>query len=174
MARPNQRLERLSLLAPFLQEPARAFLDQAERDLHQLLFVVFTYRSPQQQHHLYSQGREFRRDEGVWVVTNPKLVVTNALPGSTPHNVELPTGEPAAVAIDVVPYAPNGSLAWETPMAIWEKLWTLGWKCGLDPLGDTVGAYLKGDLGHFEEPGWKLKLSGLSLVRPTGTEATTV
>lgn len=164
MARPNQRLERIDQLAAFLRVPAMEFIQAVEMDLRLVLLIVYTYRSPQLQHQLYSQGREYRRDEGVWTVTNKKSVVTNTL--SSAHNVQMADGTPASVAMDVIPFSSNGTLAWDTSMAVWEKIWALGWKHGFDPLGDTVGAYLRGDQGHFEEPGWKMKLSGLGLIRP--------
>ncbi len=171
----NQRLDRLDQLAVFLRDPALHFIEAAKRNLGLTLLVTFTWRSVMEQHRLYTQGREYRREESVWVVTDAKKVVTNARPGASPHNVvTVATGEPASMALDVIPLHPDGSCAWDTPHATWIPLWDLAWRFGLDPLGDKTGAYLQGDLGHFEEPAWKAKLPGLGLVLPSLDVATNV
>lgn len=147
-----------------LRDPALAFIQAARRDLRIDLFVVFTWRSAATQLALFHQGREFRREEGVWTVVGP--TVTNAQPDETPHTlVSLETHLPASCAFDVVPYA-NGTLLWDTPRSTWQQLWTLAWRFGFDPLGDTVGAFLKNDLGHFEEPGWRYKIAGAHIGWP--------
>lgn len=168
----NQRLERLVTLAPFLQDPAKDFLAQARVDLHMTLLVVFVWRSGLEQLRLYAQGRELRRDDGVWDEVDTTKIVTNALPGHSAHNVVTTTGLPASMAMDLIPLLQDGAAAWMTPMSEWSKLWALAWKHGFDPMGDVTGAYLKWDLGHFEEPGWKQKLTGLGLVQPASIVST--
>lgn len=162
----NQRLERLSFMAEFLREPALEFLAAIKKDLGHTMFVVYTWRSIMEQHKMYQQGREFRRDEGVWVVVDDQAVVTDAQPGGSPHNVVTINGAPASVALDIVPMSPSGALLWNTPLVQWQKMYALAWRFGLDPLGDSVGAYYKRDLCHFEEPAWRYKLAGLHLVQP--------
>ena len=161
----SQHLERLDLLAPWLYAPVLRFIQQAHK-LGVQLCVVHTWRSVQEQTLIYQKGRTYDRANGIWVVSDEKAVVTKAKPGTSAHNVVDQAGKPASVAVDVMPLR-NGQIEWIEGFAFWQPIYDLAWKCGLDPLGDTVGAYLPGDWGHFEEPGWKLKLSGYGLVLPT-------
>lgn len=166
----NQRFERLNFMAEFLRDPVREFLKAVNRDLGHVMFVVHTWRSVNDQVKLWQQGREYRRDEGIWVVVDDSKRVTDAEPGTSPHNVITQNGSPASVAIDTVPMNPStGVLLWDTPMVEWQKIYAIAWRYGLDPLGDTIGAYFKRDLCHFEEPAWKVKLAGLHLVQPSVT-----
>lgn len=138
-----------------------------QKDLGHTLFVIYTWRSVIDQYKLYQQGREYRRDESVWVVVDDQQVVTDAEPGESPHNVIAQGGAPASVALDVVPMSQStGALLWNTPMVQWQRIYALAWRFGLDPLGDAVGAHFKRDLCHFEEPAWKYKLAGLHLIQP--------
>lgn len=162
----TQRLDRLDQLAFFLRDPALSLIQMVDRDLSLKLFVVFTWRSSKEQDLLFQQGREFRREESVWVVVDKSKVVTDAPAGKSAHNIVTVKGEPASMALDVIPMTGDGTMLWDTTMELWRKIWDLAWKCGFDPLGDAVGAYLKSDLGHLEEPAWKFKLTGLGLVRP--------
>ena len=162
----TQRLDRLQQLATFLYEPSLGFVQAVEKDLAIKLFIVFTWRSSKEQDALYQQGREFRRDEGIWAVSDRTKVVTDAPAGHSAHNVVTHVGQPASVALDAVPMLDDGVLLWHTPRGVWEQIWAVSSRFGFDPLGDAWGAYLKSDLGHFEEPGWKHKLAGLGLVRP--------
>lgn len=164
----NQHLALLSDLAPFLRAPAQGMIEAIARDLKFTMRVTFTWRSFQTQLSIYEKGREYDRAEGVWKVVDEKLIVTKAKPGSSPHNVITMAGAPAAVALDMVPMAPNGELLWGTAKTDWQKIWKIAWKFGFDPLGDSIGAYYEPDLGHFEEPGWKAKLDGLQLLLPDG------
>lgn len=167
----NQHLERLNGLAGFLQPVVLELLTRCERDLKRPLMVVRGWSSYAEQLQKYSQGRQFDRESGVWIVADPTLIVTQAPPGLSAHNVvQKQTMAKAAVGVDLIPLRPNGEADWEVSMDFWEALYPIAWKCGLDPLGDQIGAYLKGDLGHFEEPGWKLKLQGLGLMQPVGGE----
>lgn len=162
----QQRLERLDTMASFLQEPAKEFIKAIYQDFGHTMFVIYAWRSMIEQHKLYQQGREFRRDEGIWVVVDDEQVVTRATPGKSPHNIITRDGAPAALAFDMVPMNANGSLRWNTPKVEWGKIYARAWDFGLDPLGDTIGAHLKYDLCHFEEPAWKYKLHGFQLVQP--------
>lgn len=163
-----QHLERLDGLAPFLRPPAQQLIQLCEAKLHRLLLVVHGWRSVQEQALLYQQGREMNRETGEWTVSDHGLIITNAKPGCTAHNVIVKrTGEPAAVALDVIPLRIDGSPDWEVDEQFWDGLYELSWKVGLDPLGDAMGAYLRNDKGHFEEPAWKLKLEGLGLMLPS-------
>jgi len=167
----NQHLERLNGLAGFLQPVVLELITRCARDLKRPLMVVRGWSSYAEQLGKYQQGRTFDREAGAWLVTDPGLVVTQAKPGMSAHNVVgQGTMAKAAVGVDLIPLLPNGEPDWNVSLVFWEQLYPLAWKVGLDPLGDQIGAYLKGDLGHFEEPGWKLKLQGLGLMQPVGSE----
>lgn len=163
----NPHLERLDGVAPLLHAPVRRLLELSELKLHRKLMIVTGYRSLEEQLLKYSQGRTVNRETGDWEVTNAKEVVTNATPGRSAHNVVTRAGRPASLAVDLCPVTPSGVLDWTPGAAFWEALWELAHECGLDPLGDRIGAYLKGDDGHFEEPAWKLKMEALGLTLPS-------
>jgi len=167
----TQHLERLNGLAPFLQPVVLELLTRCERDLKRPLLVVRGWSSYAEQLGKYSQGRTLDRATGEWLETDPAQIVTYAKPGGSAHNVVAQGAmAKAAVGVDLIPLLPNGQPDWSVSMAFWEALYPLAWKVGLDPLGDQIGAYLKGDLGHFEEPGWKWKLQGLGLMQPVGPD----
>jgi hypothetical protein len=163
----NQHLERLDGLAPFLHKPALRLIERSEKQLGRKLLVVRTWSSVQEQMLKYQQGRMLNREMDVWEVTDQRLVITDAKPGMSGHNVITKTGGRAAVCLDVIPLRPDGTAEWDVDGAFWDKLWEIGWKVGLDPLGDQIGSYLAGDNGHFEEPGYTWKLDGLGLMLPT-------
>lgn len=162
----SQHLERLDGLALFLQEPARQLLAKSESILKRPLLVVSCWRSVQEQLLHYQKGRSFSPDTGEWEVVDADLIVTRAKPGGSAHNVITRQGERAAMGFDVIPFLLDGTPDWNVGDEFWDRLYEFSWKCGLDPLGDTVGAYLKADAGHFEEPGWKMKITGLGYVLP--------
>lgn len=162
----DQHLERLNGLAIFLQKPALAFIGQCEVKLHRKLMVVHGARSMLEQLDIWKKGRTLTV-AGIWEITDPSQVVTNAKPGATPHNVITRVGAPASMAMDLIPFRADGAIDWEPGESFWQALYELSWDHGLDPLGDMIGAYLKSDKGHFEEPGWKLKLDGLGLLLPS-------
>ena len=162
----NQHLERLDGLALFLHQPALKLIEQCDAKLNRKLLVVSGWRSVQEQMLNYQKGRAMNRETGDWEVADKSLVVTNAKPGMTPHNIIGLDGRRASLAFDVVPLRDDGSADWEVGMKFWGDLYELAWKVGLDPLGDTVGEYLKGDLGHFQEPGYKYKMQAWGLIFP--------
>lgn len=167
----NQHFERLNGLADFLQPVVLELMTRCARDLKRPLLVVRGWSSYTDQLQKYSQGRTLDRESGEWIVTEPTLIVTQAKPGLSAHNVVVQgTMEKASVGVDLIPLFSNGEPDWQVSLVFWDQLYPLAWKVGLDPLGDRVGAYLQGDLGHFEEPGWKLKLLGLGLMQPIGSE----
>lgn len=163
----NQHLERLDLLAPLLREPARALIAAVDKKLMRTLLVVYTFRSLDEQALLYQQGRTLNRETGLWEVSEPAKVVTKALPGTSAHNVVQADGSPAAMALDVIPLRLDGTPDWGVGDVFWQPFYALSWQHGFDPLGDPIGAYLKYDRAHIEEPNWKAKLSGLGYKQPT-------
>lgn len=170
----NQHLERLDSLAPFLRMPVLALMEACKVKLKRTLLVVHAWRSPDEQYLLYQQGRTWNPSAGTWDVSDPGKIVTKARPGSSAHNVVTLEGTPAAMGVDVIPFTAEGVADWHVAMRFWDALYEEAWKVGLDPLGDQVGAYFPGDLGHFEEPGWKLKLGGMGLRLPTPQESTAI
>lgn len=162
----NQRLERVEGCHPLLRRSVLELCALCEQKLKKKLCLVSGFRSIQEQMLIYQKGRTFDPGNAVWVVTEPRLIVTRSLPGLSAHNVITTAGKPASMAVDVVPFDAAGGLDWDIDMDFWDDLYEVAWKVGLDPLGDQVGSYLKGDLGHFEEPAWKLKIDGLGCYQP--------
>lgn len=162
----NQHLDRLDGLHGCIQRPAALLIERCEAVLKRKLMVVHGWRAVAEQALIYQKGRTFNRETGEWEITEPALVVTNAKPGLSAHNVITRTGETAALGLDVIPLDANGQPEWDVDENFWDKLYEIAWKCGLDPLGDPIGSYLASDKGHFEEPCWKLKLDGLKLIQP--------
>ena len=126
----------LADLHPFVQEKAKALIAQAEAEGIRLL-VTHTHRSFEEQEMLYAQGR-----------TAPGKIVTNAKGGETPHNYRL--------AFDVVALDEAGQPWWDAPPPVWQALYRIAERVGLDALGDKWGEFLSWDKGHFHEPGWRV------------------
>jgi peptidoglycan L-alanyl-D-glutamate endopeptidase CwlK len=101
------------------------------------LLITHTHRSFEEQDALYAKGR-----------TEPGDKVTDAKGGETPHNYRL--------AFDAVPLKEDGSPWWDAPPPIWQKLYRIAERVGLDALGDKWGEFLSWDKGHFHEPGWRV------------------
>ncbi len=163
----NLHHERLDGVSPIIRGAVLRLCDLSEARLKKPLLVVHGWRSVSQQVALYQRGRAMNRETGEWEIVDAAAVVTRAKPGMSAHNViTAREGQPAALGVDLIPLTPTGQPDWEVCDAFWDDLYELAWKCGLDPLGDTIGAYLEGDKGHLEEPGFRLKLDGLGLVLP--------
>lgn len=150
------------------------------------LLVVRTWSSPEEQLALWRQGRTYDPATG-WQVVDKLKVVTQTL--ASAHMVQTVDGRPAALATDVIPLDAAGVPLWPQPKETaeqlaarwlaafkkpeadcWRAIWDLGAKCGLDALGDPWGAYLRYDLGHLEEPGWRLVVGSGGLHLPTVDE----
>jgi hypothetical protein len=164
----NQHLERLTGLHPMLRDVVRQMITQCDERLRRTLMAVRGFSSVQDQAATHQKGRTFDREQETWIVTDAKQVVTNSVPGSSAHNVITLTGQPASMAVDVIPLFNDGTPDWSPGQKFWEDLYRIAWKLGLDPLGDPLGAYLPYDKGHFEEPAWRLKLEGLNTMLPKG------
>ena len=126
----------LTDLHPFIQEKAEAMIRLAEAEGIRLL-VTHTHRTFEEQDALYAQGR-----------TAEGKIVTNAKGGETPHNYRL--------AFDVIPLDETGKPWWDAPPPVWQKLYRIAEKVGLDAIGDKWGEYLSWDAGCMFEPGWKV------------------
>ena len=163
----NLHHERLDSVSPVIRGAVMRLCDLSELKLKRPLLIVHGWRSMAQQVELYQQGWAMNRETGEWEIVESAMVVTNAKPGTSAHNViTRREGQPAALGVDLIPLTLTGLADWAVSDAFWDDLYELAWKCGLDPLGDPIGSYLAGDKGHFEEPGWRYKLAGLGLVLP--------
>lgn len=179
--------ERIQTAAPILQPKLAAFLDRTEKAGYQVL-VVRCWDSTQAQWLKFQQGRELDRATGVWEVTEPAKVITNALPGQSAHNLVDQAGRPASMAIDIIPLDRQGRPLWGLPgesdaqlelrwqqatgraqAVAWDDLYRIAGRCGLDAYGDAWGAFMPSDKGHFEEPAYKLIVPVLGLSQPTWT-----
>jgi hypothetical protein len=175
--------DHLAECAMHVQPKAYAFLTRAEARGFRLL-IVRAWASLAQQMEIYKIGRRY--EAGQWVVQDERLIRTRAKPGESPHNVVTTADRPAAMAFDCIPLDDHDRPLWlmegETPVLLdnrwvkgtgliervaWQTLYTMAGQCGLDPYGDPWGAYLSGDKGHFEQPGWKYELSVLQMRLPT-------
>jgi hypothetical protein len=170
----NQRLERIEGCHPMLRRSVLALIESCEQKLKKKLLVVSGFRTVQEQMLIFQKGRTWDPANALWVETEPQAVVTRSLPGLSAHNVVTTEGKPASMGVDLIPFDVAGQPDWHVSADFWDQLYELAWKVGLDPLGDPTGSYLKGDLGHFEEPAWKLKLDGLGCFQPVQTHQTTV
>ena len=180
----NLHHDRLQLLAPMLRPKADAFLERCQKAGYQIL-VVRTWESAASQWLKYQQGREIDRATGQWEVVEGGKVVTNARPDQCGHTLVTLDGQPAAMALDIIPLDLNGQPLWGLPRETaqqldarwqaatgrskdtgWAQLYQFSGKCGLDAYGDDWGAVLKWDEGHLEEPAYKLCLQALGLKWP--------
>lgn len=172
----NQRLERLDYLHPLIQRPAHELIKRCHAQTGRLLLVVSGFRSVDEQMLIYQKGRTLNPETGVWEQNSPTGIglVTKAKPGTSAHNiVRVVTNAPASMALDVIPFRDDGTPDWKPGQPFWDELYDIAFKVGLDPLGEPLGSYLEGDMGHFEEPAWKLKLEALGCMFPllNGSEA---
>ena len=179
-----QHLALLDLVAPIVRAKVSHFMATALARRRYRFLVVSAYSSASQQLELVRKGREWDKANRKYVVVDKSLVVTNAFPDETAHCVTTLDGKPAAVGIDLIPLDLEGRPLWSLPaespiqlearwtqtykipqQIVWEEIYALASKSGLDPLGDAWGKFLSWDKGHFEEPGWDVPgvLSSLDL-----------
>ena len=163
----NQRLERIGLLAPFLQPCVKGFIEQVTVRLGIILLVTNGFRSADEQRLIYQQGRTFNPCSQEWEITDEAAVKTKAKPGQSAHNVVDGRDVPASLAVDVIPLHTDGTINWTPTDEVWKAIYAIAWEFGLDPLGDKTGAYYAMDKGHFEEPNWRAKLSGFGYKQPS-------
>ena len=126
----------LTDLHPFVKAKAQAFIARAN-DRGIVVLITATRRTPQEQEAYYDQGRSL-----------PGKIVTNAHAADTPHCFGL--------AFDCVPLKADGTADWNAPATTWHSLYQIAEIVGLDALGDPHGEFVSWDLGHFQEPGWRL------------------
>tara|TARA_R110000868_G_scaffold323165_1_gene584117 strand:+ start:90 stop:551 length:462 start_codon:yes stop_codon:yes gene_type:complete len=139
------------LLEPVTRSLCHALLSAWEEGMHPPIRVTHTLRTWDEQLHLWAQGR--RLDGKVWVVVDPKRVVTKAQPGESAHNY--------GAAFDVCfagtdPYLHKHEVEHGTTDPLWQLLGETGVRVGLDwggPLGPNDRFTF--DRPHFQRPDWK-------------------
>ena len=156
---------KLDDLASFFQPKIAAFLTASQAAGYPLK-LTRTLTDQATQAALYAVGRrpltapeaDRLRTEGLFPASQATPVTNAADARSTPHG---PLWEGKALAIDVVPLTPAGAAWWGAPNQVWQLLYTLAERYGLDALGDPWGQFVSWDKGHFQEPGWKVYQTGL-------------
>ena len=126
-------------LLPELQPLARLHFARAYRIGIDISFTS-GYRTPAEQTALYSKGRVL--EAGLWHVTDPHLIVTNALPASGAHV--------RGAAYDIVPIIDEKPM-WNR-LDLFSELGRLGKELGLVWGGDW---HKFKDLCHFELADWR-------------------
>ena len=162
----DQHLERLDGLHGCIHRPALLLVERCLLKLHRKLLIVQGWRSIQDQMLIYQKGRTLNRETNEWEISDATAIVTKAKPGLSAHNVITRHGEWASMALDVIPLTVDGKPDWDVDDDFFDNLYEIAWEVGLDPLGDPIGSYLAGDKGHFEEPGFRHKMSDLNLIFP--------
>lgn len=127
---------RLDYLHPAVLPMVERFLASARLEGIDLL-VTCTWRSAEEQARLYAQGR-----------TAPGRIVTRAKPGQSMHNVMLRGGQPASLAVDVVPLR-FGKPIWDARDALWQEVGDLGQAAGLEWAGRWKRFR---EFPHFQHP----------------------
>jgi peptidoglycan L-alanyl-D-glutamate endopeptidase CwlK len=135
------------LLEPVTRSLCKALLARWEEGMHPPIRVTHTLRTNDEQMHLYQQGRQLQGK--VWVVVDPKRVVTKAQPGESAHNY--------GAAFDVCfagpdPYLHKYEVEHGTPDPLWNLLGDTGAKLGLE-WGGTWKSFK--DRPHFQRPDWR-------------------
>src|SRR5438132_7100020 len=85
------------------------------------LEVIEGLRSWQESDVLFEEGRELRN--GVWVITDPRKIVTNARGGYSWHNL--------GMAVDCAPELIEGEIDWNGDHPQWKKMENAGILLGL-------------------------------------------
>lgn len=138
----------ISALHPDLCGVALDYLNKL-RSIGVYATITQTWRSSEEQRALYQKGR----DENGNIVA-PSLIVTNARPGRSPHEVT-DHGVPCAMAFDIA-FLQGTKIVWEGP-------WATAGAVGAEIMGLTWGGTRKSfcDRPHFELKGWKTKAASI-------------
>lgn len=128
----------ISDLHPDLQEPCMNFLDQCEKQRLDV-FLIFTWRSPEEQDQLYAQGR-----------TVPGKIVTH-LKGDKSLHCFVMNGVPASKAFDFGIDDDNGKYITDGSDARYSQA---------GEIGKSLGLVWGGDWHSFKDPS-HLELKGI-------------
>jgi hypothetical protein len=119
----SKPLEKTGLYPPFAE-----IISKMEVEANKIgAFLFDGFRSFEEQIVLYSKGREFDVHTGKWIVTNPRLVVTKAVPGSSAHNY----GIAVDWAFDSNLTKPGIQWSWDDHFP-WDSLGRIGKSLGLE------------------------------------------
>lgn len=127
-------MNRIDTLEPGFKEKIVALQNQLQTVTGLKWVITSARRTMAEQQHLFEQGR-----------TAPGKVVTNARPGSSPHNFGL--------AVDLAPINPKtGDVWWDAPRPKWKAMADTALSMGL-----VAGYYFKSifDGPHIEDPNWR-------------------
>jgi hypothetical protein len=141
-------------LRDWFRPKAFRFVAECEKDGFALR-IVRTLTTELVQHAIWKIGREaLTNDEKVALLAEGlypdsfEHTRTNAAhAGLTPHG--------AGLAFDCLPLK-DGKAWLNPPDEVWQRLYKVAERCGLDALGDPWGEFVSYDKGHFQEPGWRV------------------
>lgn len=133
----------------FVQVEVQRALDETDPGLY-VCTLVSAFRTFDEQRVNYAKGR-VQLDTGAWRTVDPKLIVTQSLPGQSAHNVVANDGSPCSLAGDLAilvkatgHYLPDKHLAWALIPACAHRA----------PIELEAGAFW-GDWPHIQLAGWK-------------------
>jgi peptidoglycan L-alanyl-D-glutamate endopeptidase CwlK len=117
---------RLQLICPFVADKVRQLVSMLDFDVR----VVQGLRSWNDQADLWAKGRALDAG-GIWVIVNPKAIVTKCVPGNSWHNFGL--------AVDLCPddpTIPGYQADWNAAHPTWKRMedagLATGFVCGCD------------------------------------------
>jgi peptidoglycan L-alanyl-D-glutamate endopeptidase CwlK len=119
----SKPLDKTGLYPPFAEAVSK--MEVQANKIGAFLFDGF--RSFEEQMVLYAKGREFISPTGQWIVTNPRLVVTKAIPGLSAHNYGI--GSDWAFDADLV--KPGIQWSWDNHYP-WNQLGVIGKSLGFE------------------------------------------
>jgi hypothetical protein len=118
------------------------------------VMIVRCYASMQAQFEIYKIGRsDWDPNIKDYRTKDSSKVRTNAKPGTSTHNLVDAMSLPCSLATDIIPVDSKGAPLWNTSDEVWNRVYKLCEKVGLDAYGDKWGKSLPWDKGHLEEPG---------------------
>lgn len=143
---------RIEDLEPVTQHMCRKLLESWEAAGLPAIRVTHTLRTNEEQMQQYQKGR--RLVNGGWIVVAPRVVVTNAPPGSSSHNY--------GAGFDVCfvgpdPYLHEHESKTGQVHPLWDMLGQHGKDAGLDWGGDWKRFK---DRPHFQRKDWKMLRDG--------------
>lgn len=132
-------------LDPSLQPLAQKFLDACNADpvftdAEAAVLIDGTYRSNEEQHADFLQGRQ-----------TPGNIITDLDAGSSAHNATLADGTPAAMAFDFAIQLSDRQLDWSPSDPLWQRAIAIG--IGLGLVSGSQWKTLK-DFPHLQMAGW--------------------
>lgn len=143
---------RIEDLEPVTQHLCRGFLDAWHAQQLPAIRVTCTLRTLDEQMQQYQKGR--RLVDGVWKVVAPRVVVSNAPPGSSPHNY--------GAAFDICfagtdPYLHDHEEKTGQVHPLWDMVGEHARKAGLEWGGDWKRFK---DRPHIQRKDWKVLRDG--------------